>query len=301
MLIETETVQYLWYTRREGTITGPFPIKQIKRYILLGRIVDSDELSTDKITWKPLSELPELVPTVMKDSDDPEKEKNLFNAKMEEDERKADRRKSNIKIFTPRKNRRGKDRRQPEPAVVLEYRKFKTNNQGNAKKRNLSEVFVASLAAGFVLLFGLVIVLMYQPENSLTVACQKKAAPNINWNNCQLQGRKLLQQDLRNSKLRRANLAGANLSGAKMHGSDLSYANLSVAKLKQADLSKATLIGAALKDADLQHVNLKNANLSYANLKGAKIVGADLKNAILDHAIWIDQRKCAVGSLGICK
>lgn len=302
MLTETETVQYLWYTRREGTVTGPFPVKQIKRHILLGRIVDSDELSTDKVTWKPLSELPELVPTVMKNTDTPEEKEALLKAKMAEDERKGERRNNNVKLFVPRKNRRGKDRRQPEPAVVLEYRKYKSTTHNKEKRQNLSEIIVAGFAAGLVLVFGLVIVFWYQPNQTLNrVACQKKAQPKINWNNCQFQGEKFLQEDLRNAKMRRANLVGANFSGAKLHGSDLSYADLTVAKLKQADLSKAKLVGAVLNNADLQHVNLKYADLSYANLRDAKLAGANLKNAKLDYAIWVDQRRCAAGSLGRCR
>ncbi len=44
---------------------GPSPAEQISREILLGRIRQNDELSTDGENWRPLRTLPQLVPEVM--------------------------------------------------------------------------------------------------------------------------------------------------------------------------------------------------------------------------------------------
>ena len=56
----------LWHTRRDGVVRGPYPDKQISRYILLGRICKDDELRPDNGSWAPMSAYPELIPEVMK-------------------------------------------------------------------------------------------------------------------------------------------------------------------------------------------------------------------------------------------
>ena len=45
----------------------------------------------------------------------------------------------------------------------------------------------------------------------------------------------------------------------------------------------------------------KGANLYEANLLGANISGAIFDEANLSNAIWIDGKKCALGSIGSCQ
>jgi hypothetical protein len=56
-----------------------------------------------------------------------------------------------------------------------------------------------------------------------------------------------------------------------------------------------------LRGSDLRDSKLVMADLSYANLSEANIEGADFTGAILDNTIWIDQRLCIPGSIGVCK
>ena len=67
------------------------------------------------------------------------------------------------------------------------------------------------------------------------------------------------------------------------------------------DGSSFGLVGVTLRGSDLRYANLSKADLSYANLSGADIDGADFSGAVLDRAIWIDQRPCAPGSIGVCR
>ncbi len=55
----------LWYTRRGVSIRGPFPEELVRRYVLLGRLGEDDEVSRDCTFWEPLSAHPELIPELV--------------------------------------------------------------------------------------------------------------------------------------------------------------------------------------------------------------------------------------------
>ena len=57
----------LWYVRRNRQVKGPFPSAQVSRFVLLGRIRETDELSSDQKVWVPLPGLPELIPQAVRD------------------------------------------------------------------------------------------------------------------------------------------------------------------------------------------------------------------------------------------
>ena len=82
--------QRFWYTRRNGVVRGPFPAPMISSFILLGRITDADELSTDKTHWQSLAQLPELIPQVMRHVVTEEDQQRLLIARMHADERLAE-------------------------------------------------------------------------------------------------------------------------------------------------------------------------------------------------------------------
>ena len=46
-----ETSNYLWYTRNENGVKGPFTIGMVQRFVLIGRLKDDDEVSQDKDIW----------------------------------------------------------------------------------------------------------------------------------------------------------------------------------------------------------------------------------------------------------
>ena len=81
-----------WYARRNGTVRGPFTQEYIARYMLLGRIRLNDELSPDRISWRPARDCPELFPKellALSNWDDYQK---LVVARMKVDERRGQRR-----------------------------------------------------------------------------------------------------------------------------------------------------------------------------------------------------------------
>ena len=123
------TNNQLWYTRREKEIRGPFPAGLITRYILLGRIREDDELSVDQLSWQLVSDNPELIPEELKlDLGVPENQEKLRVARMREDERESnDRRsrKSSIEGHSNKHNRSGVERRKNESDEVKRHREIK--------------------------------------------------------------------------------------------------------------------------------------------------------------------------------
>ena len=72
----------LWYTRRGDAVQGPFPAGQITRYIILGRVLLTDEVSVDQQTWVPISQVPEMIPELVQtDTGDPALRQRLQAAK----------------------------------------------------------------------------------------------------------------------------------------------------------------------------------------------------------------------------
>jgi len=295
-------IQHLWYTRRGNTISGPHPLKQIQRFIILGRINEKDELSTDRKSWKRLTQLTEIIPEVARDVSSPEADQRLIAERMKEDERKFDDRRGDR--FNVNVNRRGGDRRKPESATILEYRKFKSElSKERLPKKPSRKAEIAVLVGVTSLVLSIGVLLTLYPNHEpvhLNQVCSGQPQPGVDWTNCQLQGAQLQGKSMSGSRLRSANLSGANLSGAKLKNSDLSYADLSIAKLQGANLTGAILTGTAFKKADLSGVNFSGADLSYANLAEATMAGARLENAKLDNAIWVDASICQPGSVGRC-
>ena len=97
----------LWYTRRGSQVRGPFPAQQISRFILLGRIHDTDELSTDQHAWQKVTDVPILIPQEMQaDLTQPEAHERLIIARMREDERSARDRRDLAEAATSRSHSR---------------------------------------------------------------------------------------------------------------------------------------------------------------------------------------------------
>jgi hypothetical protein len=51
----------MYYLRQRTRVSGPFSADQIKGLLHRGRIARSDKVSTDRTTWQPISETPELI------------------------------------------------------------------------------------------------------------------------------------------------------------------------------------------------------------------------------------------------
>jgi hypothetical protein len=318
------THNQLWYTRRGKEIRGPFPKKLISRYLLIGRVLQSDEVSVDQRGWKTLSQLPELIPEEMKaDLSIPENLEKLRLARLREDERKyGDRRQQGgaQTDYDARKRRSGDERRESETVETLRHRLIKTRTSQliTATKphyRNTAIVF--SLITVLVIAFAL----LYSPAPQVAINdCSLAPQPQVNWSNCRFEGLRLGAVDLRGASLQNTSLINAKISGANLSHAKMSYSNLLNADIRNTNLSHCTLFGSVLRNAKLHGVNLQHSDLRYAILHGADLTGDDLSNAnlsqavlsgavlsnttlngaILDGAIWIDNTVCAPESIGKC-
>lgn len=287
----------LWYVRRAGRVRGPFPAGQIAREILLGRIVDGDELSHDREHWQPLAALPELVPEVLRHADTEAGRERLRLARLHEDERAHDRR---HEVAAGPQARRGRDRRHDEPAAVVAHRERVNRwaHERPAPERNRA-LLAATVA---VALAVLLVYAFYRPDIERAVRdCGAPPAAGVNWNSCDFAGRSLNRARLARANLANARLLGADLGHARLDGADLGFAILEGADLRGAVLTGASLRGAILRRARLAGADLRDAELGYADLTGAELAGTRLTGARLDKAIWVDGRVCADGSVGACR
>jgi hypothetical protein len=293
----------LWYTRRAGVVRGPYPDKQISRYILLGRIRDDDEVRPDDGDWAPLADHPELIPEVMKLPPTDENLQKLLMARLREDERRPrDRRDDAVDVPAEILERRsGVERRRPEPDDMLRHRELR--DQVARDRRHNADLYRYPLGIAALVVLGLALSYLLgaaQPEPQPPL-CSAGARPGVNWNGCNLTGLESQRANLVGAQLRNVRLDAADLSNASLAGVNMEYATLNGGKLRHADLSHARLVGVTARGADLRDARLTDANLSYANLSDARLEGADLTGADLSHAIWVDHQPCLPGSVGACK
>jgi len=317
---------HLWYTRRGKEIRGPFPVGMITRYILLGRILDTDELSHDQREWRTVAELPELMPAELKlDLSIPEHMEKLRIAKLREDERQPDDRRDKYDNAEQIENteylsRSGTERREYEAKTTLRRRKAKSEFLHKLKNNNENYAPRILLVVGIVVLIIWASVTM-SPESKVMINdCGQSPMPYVNWSNCSKEGINLQNMDLGGAKLLNTKMSGAKLLNVKLTGAKLSYVDLSNSSISDSDLQDAILMGANLRNtllvnanmknsdlsfailqnADLSNVNFQNANLRHAVLNGANLVGVDLSGAILDKAIWVNNTVCGPQSIGRC-
>lgn len=312
----------LWYMRRGMEVRGPYPAGQISRYILLGRIKESDELSTDQHNWQAVSQVPVLIPEEMKaDLDDAQAAERLMIARMREDERSARDRRGPTEGAPAAERRRESDRRDEEEREFVRHREVKTAIT-EALQENKQSYFLRGVLATLFLVAVISGAWYYQPwQPTESIDCNALPQPWVNWSNCLMEGVQLAGADLRGARLRNANLSGADVRGAQLGGADLAYTSLAGAKLGTAHLNQAAMLGANLRNADVSRADLSGANLAYAVLKGAdlsganlrgadltnadlqgaKIEGADFTSAKLAQAVWVDGSICPPTAVGECK
>ena len=301
--------QLLWYTRCRradgeipGVIKGPFPSGLVSRYILLGRILLTDEVSVDREIWRLVQEVPELIPEItLGDTSDPVTRERLNAAKRWADERLARDRRAEQPINQELQSRRASERRQTEPVAVVQHRVAKTSRSIEVKKPPVVRPYGKMVAVGAIGVLVLAWIFMpLQETQNFIRDCLSPPHPKVEWSGCKMEGAQLDRVDLQGAQLRETVLNGASLQEVNMKNADLSYAQLNFSNLRLVDASGATLLGASLRGANLANANLRGANLSYANFAGADLSAANLEGAILDHAVWIDESKCAPQSIGRC-
>ena len=282
-----------WYLKHDGRITGPFPTGRIKRAIVLGRIRESERLSTDSETWLAAAEIPEFSQL------QPATPGSAEFARL--DERQTERRGTDAGgTSVSTRPRSGHDRRREEPGEMRTRRaKSRAVWQSLAEPRPRAVMAWLSIAAASALALFLAVNL--NPELPSPVDCSKPAAPRVNWTACRRARADLRRTDLRGALLKNADLSDSNLAGANLGEADAAYANLRAADLTLVTFESARLVGANLRGADLSHANLHAADLQYADLRDSRIDGAQFEGALLAHAIWVNGETCASGSVGVCR
>lgn len=290
-----------WYTREDGKTCGPFAAGLISRFILLERLSLDDEVSHDKQVWRKIRDVDELVPDVLKgDQDDPFVRERLMAARRWADERyRADRRNEQESVPDGISRRAG-DRRDLEVETILKHR--------SAMRHRISLYRGDNTLTGWLILTAALIGITYigyyayqHQAEEVIVDCTMPPTPAANWSNCALQGKVVIDADMRGAILRNANLTGAQFQNVKLDNADLAYSNLSLARIEASSLGQALLIGANLRGAKILNTNMQNADLSFANLTGAVIEGGDWRGVNLHKAIWLDGAICAEGSVGECR
>ena len=293
----------LWYTRRKGVVRGPYPKKQISRYVLLGRIRTTDEVRPDGGDWQELAADPELIPEVMKLPPSAENRQKLQMARLREDERRpGDRReRSPNPAQHIREQRSARERRQPESAEALRHRERR--HQLTQEAPGNGKLYRYPLVASVLVMLAFVASYFLEELEAESVYpdCAATPQPGVKWNNCNLIGLVANRVNLVGADMSNARMDNAQLSGANLGGVNLQYTSLNLSNLQRADLSHARLVGVTLRGSDLRDSKLVMADLSYANLSEANIQGADFSGAILDNTIWIDRRTCVPGSVGVCR
>jgi uncharacterized protein YjbI with pentapeptide repeats len=305
-------VQTLWYIRRGGQISGPFPANLISRAWLLGRYRATDEASSDQVSWAPLDAIPDLRPhiggvkyRVVGSADAPLDwlGERRAAALRWHDERHLHDRRDPLDTSLLARNRRAAERRvQTENPEWTRLRQ--RHAEYEAMRKQERERFIG-LGLGLLVLlaFALLAALKLAPVNPIKVdvhgpnaACAQAAAAQVDWTRCDKSGTWLQGADLSS-----AQLSGARFNAANLSRSNLTYANLSGGDLSFANLSQAKLNGANLNAANLLYADLRNADLRYADLRNANLIGASLLGARLDEATWVDGRTCAAISVGECQ
>jgi hypothetical protein len=133
--------EYWWYTRRDGVVRGPYHPQRVSRYILLGRIRESDELSMDKRNWFPVHALPGRAPEEMHGTSSGQDYERLLLSFRNADERyRPDRRTAGVTVSDAHMDRRsGAERRSGPPEHLLRHGPGGRRGAGGAAPKPVTE------------------------------------------------------------------------------------------------------------------------------------------------------------------
>jgi hypothetical protein len=148
-----------WYARRNGVIRGPFSEEYIARYILLGRIRLTDELSRSGTRWRAVAEFPELFPAELLELGNWDNYQKLVMARIKYDERIAERRSRGNTVLSQKDRRRQRDRRRIDynseffEHYLLGRLWTVRNRSGQANRQSLCILLIAALLASLAVLY----------------------------------------------------------------------------------------------------------------------------------------------------
>jgi hypothetical protein len=212
----------LWYLRRDGVVTGPFPAGQITRYAILGRVRLSDEVSADRERWVPLADRPGLVPAPLGDGVD---ERTLLRLRLREDERSGvDRRAEQTPTPEVVERRSGQERRRPEHPALAQHRvRRQALLQGMRRDARRSTGVWVALSAVSLLVVGAALLVAPTPAPQ-GARCNAAPTAGVDWHGCRLDGLDLSGADLAGARLHDVRGSGIRLARARLTRADLAYA-----------------------------------------------------------------------------
>jgi uncharacterized protein YjbI with pentapeptide repeats len=291
--------QNLWYIRRADKVKGPFPSGTLRRFILLGRINPTDQVSMDRKSWQDVMQVPEVVPREVRKAAAEGHLDDVLPVRLSEDERTGveRRRKADASNYA---NQRKAQRRKDEPELVQRHRNAKQVLLQEAKQRRRTPYF--GIAASGILVLVLIGAGLYigSPNDIPDPDCSAKAGPGVNWRSCYLDAVSAESANLEGAILNSSILRMAKLTGSIFRQADMQYADMSGSDLSYSEFNSARMKGINLQNVDLTNADLTNADLTYANLKNSRLGGARIDGARLEKAIWTDGTVCAAGSVGRC-
>jgi len=162
----------------------------------------------------------------------------------------------------------------------------------------------------------LIIILLFAYSNA-HAGCDDPLGDGVDYTNCRFSdGQDLKGSFLPNSNLSFAGFIQVNFDKSIMMNSILAYgsfsessfvranlyeSNLQGANLEKSNFTSANLTRANFKGASLIEATFKDSNLFESDFTGANIINASFEGANLNNAIWVDGKKCGLGSIGECK
>lgn len=280
-------VQALWYVRKSGQVSGPFPAPQIDEALRAGEIVLSDELSLDGEHWQPVLESGLLrgksVSTrPSQDGQDSawQEEREKARHRWEDNASSGDAAVTNDPLIDP------------VSMEALRLRQDATRAMVNDQAKRRPPMLIGIVALLALVLAG-TLVWLGQGEAPIQASigkssnCATAAAPGVSWAGCDKTGMSFAGADLHSMALSRARFDGSAMAGA-----NLSYVDLSLASLRSVNLAGANLLGANLDGADLTGADLSQADLRYATLNKARLDGVRLTAARVGKTTWLGGQLC---------
>lgn len=80
-----------WYVQKGSRVQGPFSTTEVGRFLILGRVRNSDRVSRDGELWEPVTQVPELIPEELLDLQSVDGWSRFLNARDASDERAVSR------------------------------------------------------------------------------------------------------------------------------------------------------------------------------------------------------------------
>ena len=152
--------------------------------------------------------------------------------------------------------------------------------------------------------------------NQVNANCDDAPADGVDYSNCQFsEGQDLSRAYIPNSNLSfisfikvifdkgvmmNSILTNGNFSESSFFKTNLYESSLEGGNFEKANFSSANLTRVNFKGSSLIDANFTNSNLFEADFTGANILNSNFEGANLNNAIWIDGKKCNLGSIGKC-